>query len=149
MATVTQVTTDSISVYDERTQQTYLVHPQAANFQPVIGDVVDLHTSPEGAMFISKRVQPNPNEGIQINITQPQANVGQYYATGKLVNKWTYVLLAFFLGGIGIHHFYAGKIGAGVVSLLFSWTSIPGIIAFIEFIIACCKTPDANGMIYV
>lgn len=44
-------------------------------------------------------------------------------------------LLALFLGGIGVHRFYLGHIGLGFVYLLFCWTLIPGIIAFVEFIL--------------
>nr|WP_276772533.1 NINE protein [Anaerococcus hydrogenalis] len=60
-----------------------------------------------------------------------------------------YVLLAFFLGGIGAHKFYAGKTGAGIVYLIFCWTFIPGIIAFIEFIIGLTKPADEFGNIYL
>ena len=67
----------------------------------------------------------------------------------KAVNKVVYCLLAFFLGGIGIHKFYAGKIGTGILFILFCWTFIPGIIAFIDFIIGICKKSDANGNILV
>lgn len=49
-------------------------------------------------------------------------------------NKITAALLAFFLGGLGVHKFYLGENGAGVLYLLFFWTFIPGIIAFFEFI---------------
>ena len=75
-------------------------------------------------------------------------NQGGYVRVGKPVNKIVYCLLAFFLGGIGIHKFYAGKIGMGIVYLLFCWTFIPGFIAFIEFIIGLCKKADANGNIW-
>ena len=67
----------------------------------------------------------------------------------KLVNKVAYCLLAFFLGGFGIHKFYAGKIGLGIVYILFSWTVVPSIIAFIEMIIALTKDSDANGNIVI
>ena len=42
------------------------------------------------------------------------------------------VLLALFLGGFGIHKFYMGQTGAGVLYLIFSWTGIPAIIGFVE-----------------
>lgn len=48
-------------------------------------------------------------------------------------------LLAIFLGGLGIHKFYLGKIGLGVVYLIFCWTAIPGIIGFIEGIVYLCS----------
>lgn len=79
---------------------------------------------------------------------QPQPVVYNNLPNGKKpVNKIAYCLLAFFLGGLGVHKFYAGKVGLGIVYLIFCWTTIPGIIAFIEFIIALTKTADQNGNI--
>ncbi|WP_199453919.1 NINE protein [Vibrio owensii] len=51
-------------------------------------------------------------------------------------------LLAFFLGGFGAHKFYLGKIGQGIMYLVFCWTLIPAIIAFIEFIIYRCESDE-------
>lgn len=77
-------------------------------------------------------------------------NTGGYVGpVGKPVNKMVYCLLAFFLGGIGIHKFYAGKTGVGIVYILFCWTGIPMFIAFIEFIVGLCKKADANGNIWL
>jgi TM2 domain-containing membrane protein YozV len=42
------------------------------------------------------------------------------------------VLLAIFLGGLGIHHFYLRRDGLGILYLLFCWTGIPMVIAWIE-----------------
>jgi len=42
------------------------------------------------------------------------------------------VLAALFLGGIGAHRFYLNEIGWGVLYLLFFWTWIPMLIAFVE-----------------
>ena len=50
-------------------------------------------------------------------------------------SRTTAAILAFFLGGIGVHKFYLGRIGWGTIYLLFCWTFIPAIVAFIEFII--------------
>ena len=50
-------------------------------------------------------------------------------------NRLAAALFAFFLGGFGAHKFYLGKIWMGVIYLIFSWTFIPSIIAFIEGIL--------------
>ncbi len=50
-------------------------------------------------------------------------------------SKTTAAILALFLGGLGVHRFYLNQIGLGFLYLLFCWTFIPSIIAFIDFII--------------
>lgn len=52
-------------------------------------------------------------------------------------------LLAFFLGGFGVHKFYLGRIAAGFLYLIFCWTLIPSVIAFIEFIIYLTMSDEA------
>lgn len=47
-------------------------------------------------------------------------------------NEVVGVLFALFLGHFGIHKFYMGQTGWGVVYLLFCWTGIPTILGFIE-----------------
>ena len=44
-------------------------------------------------------------------------------------------LFAIFLGGFGIHKFYLGQVGWGILYLFFCWTFIPTIVGFIEGII--------------
>lgn len=50
-------------------------------------------------------------------------------------SKITAALLAIFLGGIGIHKFYLGRVGWGIIYIIFCWTWIPMIVGFIEGII--------------
>jgi TM2 domain-containing membrane protein YozV len=53
-------------------------------------------------------------------------------------------LLAFFLGGLGVHKFYLGNTKAGVIQILSNVLCLAGsIIAFIEFIIYLTKS-DAD-----
>lgn len=44
------------------------------------------------------------------------------------------ILLALFLGGLGAHKFYLGQPIWGILYLIFCWTFIPSLIAFIEAI---------------
>lgn len=123
------------------------------NFAPAIGDEVEVFEN-EGNIIVSKKEtfkESKDNSGISINVSNNQSNSQQQNSSNgtKAVNKVTYCLLAFFLGGIGVHKFYAGKTGSGILCIVFCWTLIPGFIAFIEFIIALCKTPDASGNILV
>ena len=57
-------------------------------------------------------------------------------------NQLAAALLALFLGGFGIHKFYLGRIGWGVVYLLFCWTFIPAVIAFIEGIVLLAMSSE-------
>ena len=48
-------------------------------------------------------------------------------------SKTTALILCWLFGGFGIHHFYLGKTGAGVLSVLFFWTAIPLFVAVVNF----------------
>lgn len=39
------------------------------------------------------------------------------------------------MGGIGVHKFYLGKVGLGILYLLFCWTGVPAVIGLVEGII--------------
>lgn len=51
-------------------------------------------------------------------------------------------ILALFLGGIGVHKFYLGRIGAGVLFLIFSWTFIPTLLGLIDFFVLALMDQD-------
>ena len=83
--------------------------------------------------------------GTQIHVSAracPQCGAAQAGAVGRK-SRVTAALLAFFLGAFGVHKFYLGRIGWGIAYLLFFWTLIPGIVAFIEFIIYLTMTDEA------
>lgn len=52
----------------------------------------------------------------------------------KTKSKATAIILALFLGDIGIHKFYLGQAGQGVLYLLLCWTFIPVILSIIDII---------------
>ncbi|WP_241716699.1 TM2 domain-containing protein [Sulfoacidibacillus ferrooxidans] len=60
---------------------------------------------------------------------------GKLKTDSKERSKLVAALLAIFLGTLGIHKFYLGKIGMGILYIIFSWTIIPSIVSVIEGII--------------
>lgn len=73
--------------------------------------------------------------------------IGTDLTTGNR-NKWVAIILAFFLGGLGIHKFYLGRIGWGVVYVLFCWTGIPVIVGIIEAVIYLTMTDEEFAIKY-
>ncbi len=101
-------------------------------------------------------IQTSPNQGPSSQTQTPQVNQAyQAYqpSTTNLVppsqvnfqnqqpiqnqskDKIVAGILAILLGDIGVHKFYLGKIGQGILYLLFCWTGIPAIIGLIEGIL--------------
>lgn len=76
----------------------------------------------------------------------PQGQAPQ--STGRGKNKISAALFAFFLGGIGIHKFYLGAWGWGLIYLLMFWTLIPALIAFVEFIIFLAMSDETFDAAY-
>jgi len=94
----------------------------------------------------------------QFEQEKPEYQSQQYVVKSSTANKsaspksrLVAVLLAFFLGGIGVHRFYLGKSGTGILIIvlnLISFFVIGSIWAFIDFIlIACGSFKDGEGLL--
>jgi TM2 domain-containing membrane protein YozV len=73
-----------------------------------------------------------------------------YYTPGYAGYQRNHVaagLLALFLGGIGIHKFYNGSWGWGILYILFCWTFVPCLVALIEGIMYLVD-PQRYDLIY-
>lgn len=88
--------------------------------------------------IIKAKAEICPKCGVR-QLPAPNA-FGTVASNGK--SRIAAALLAFFLGGFGVHKFYLGRVGQGILYLLFFWTFIPAIIAFIEFIILLVMSDD-------
>ena len=64
------------------------------------------------------------------------------------VNKAIYVIVALFLGGLGIHKFYADKFGQGLFTYYFFWTGIPTIISIIHAIFVIFTKKSRQRRLY-
>lgn len=89
----------------------------------------------------NQTAQPQPQVVIQ------QAAPQQVYVSGinpawPQKSKIAAGVLGIFLGGLGIHKFYLGKVGMGILYLVFCWTYIPAIVGFIEGIVYLCSSDE-------
>lgn len=109
-------------------------HPAA----PISGQLVDFVGDDGQASAIYTLAQPSPLSGDR--------------------NRIVAALLAFFLGGLGVHKFYLGKNTAGIIMLLctlfgiillFLPTIVMGFIAFVEFIIYLVTSDEDFHQRYV
>ncbi len=88
-------------------------------------------------------VQTQPQTQVVIQQAAPQ----QIYVSGisptwPIKSKVAAGLLAIFLGGIGVHKFYLGKTGMGILYLLFCWTGVPAVVGLIEGILYLCSNDE-------
>ena len=59
----------------------------------------------------------------------------------KSVNKIVYW---HFLGGIGIHKFYDGKVRSGILYVIFCWTGLIVLAVNVDLVVALYKKVDSN-----
>lgn len=95
--------------------------------------VVCPHCGKQVADLKTAAPQAAPQPTIVVNNTNTAVANGR----GKEINKWIAALLCFFLGGIGAHKFYEGKIGMGILYIF--TLGLAGIGALIDFIVILTK----------
>ena len=94
------------------------VLPFPTKFCHACGGVIDI------------RAEICPKCGVRQTMFPSQSAFGATTPSGR--NRLAAGLFALLLGGFGVHKFYLGRIGPGIIYIVFCWTLIPAIIGFIE-----------------
>lgn len=82
-----------------------------------------------------------PKCGVRQKFADGTAYTGDYSRKSRLAAT----LLCFFLGGLGIHCFYVGRIGRGIAMIFVSWLTL-GIWPLVDLIIIICGSfKDSDG----
>lgn len=89
---------------------------------------------------------PRPAPATVVVVPQSQGAQAPSRHRGK--SKVAAGILALFVGGLGIHKFYLGGWGWGLLYILFVWTFIPAIVSFIEGIILLTMSNEAFDRAY-
>ena len=61
---------------------------------------------------------------------------------------WNFIVLALIGGFIGLQEFYRDRSPLGVLAILFCWTGIPALVAFIEAIVWLFRGEEVFNMCY-
>ncbi len=109
--------------------------------------------------YCGEKLSVAPQPQYQQSPNQPQDQVQQviqqhfYQAPASAIDpswpiksKTVAGVLGILLGGLGIHKFYLGKVGMGILYIVFCWTYIPALVGLIEGIIYLTQT-DENFML--
>ncbi len=75
-------------------------------------------------------------------------NCGAAQGKGGTKSRISAAMLALFFGAFGIHKFYLGKSGQGILYLLFCWTFIPTLISLVEGVMYLFKSDEEFEKIY-
>jgi TM2 domain-containing membrane protein YozV len=99
---------------------------------------------PSCGAVIKKDAEICPKCGVR-QLASPQAGTQAKYPPGyQPKSNLTALLLCFFLGALGVHRFYVGKTGTGILMIL--TLGGLGIWALVDFIMICCnKFTDKQG----
>ena len=63
-------------------------------------------------------------------------------------NFWCFIILALVGGFIGLQEFYRNKTVLGILSILFCWTCIPAIVAWVEAVVWLFRGEDWFDDVY-
>ncbi len=92
---------------------------------------------------LKRRAVICPQCGVPTEASDEGRSANNPITRGEPKSRMVAALLAFFLGGLGAHHFYLGNVALGLVYLLFFWTFIPAVVAFIEMIVFLTMSDQA------
>ena len=81
------------------------------------------------------------------NLTDTQKTMWIAETSRRKKDKAMALILNFFLGGLGMHHFYLGKTAWGVMYFLLCWTFIPALIAFVDLFLSNGKVNAYNDKV--
>ncbi len=147
MATILHITSNTLTVsLDDNSLKEFPIS-SCSGFVPAVGMTV--RVSMNGDTAIIQRFYREDEAIKPEGEHSTGSNSVTYPKTPHRVNKIAYIILAFFLGGFGIHKFYSGHAMAGIIYLLLCWTFISGFLAIIDIILALLKTSDKDGNIVV
>lgn len=129
---------------DQHQQQNFNTDVQSQPQQNYSGQA---QSQPQQNFYGQPQSQPQPQQNFYSQ--QPQyAPIATYPSTDQFGNplpqksKIACGLFHILLGYIGVGNFYMGKIGLGIVDVLFCWTTIPGIVNLIRGIIVLCESDE-------
>ena len=129
---------------DQHQQQNFNTEAQSQPQQNYSGQA---QSQPQQNFYGQPQGQPQPQQNFYSQ--QPQyAPIATYPSTDQFGNplpqksKIACGLFHILLGYIGVGNFYMGKIGLGIVDVLFCWTTIPGIVNLIRGIIVLCESDE-------
>lgn len=106
-------TGDGIVAGEDGRRYSFRPDDWAARGEPAVGMMVDFETHERRALTLF----PVPG-------TVPAPAPAGYSAEGASRNRFVAAILAFLLGPLGIHRFYLGRVGTGIVMLLLSVTVV-------------------------